>query len=34
MIKKTLFFIAIIILTLGTASYAKADDPKGLILPV
>ena len=30
MIKKTLFFIAIIILTLGTASYAKADDPKGI----
>jgi ammonium transporter, Amt family len=28
MIKKTLFFVAIIILTLGTASYAKADDPK------
>jgi Amt family ammonium transporter len=28
MVKKTLFFLAIIVLTLGTASYAKADDPK------
>jgi len=28
MIKKALFFIALIILTLGTANYAKADDPK------
>jgi ammonium transporter, Amt family len=28
MIKKTIFFIAIIVLTLGASSYAKADDPK------
>jgi ammonium transporter, Amt family len=30
MIKNTLFFMAIIILTLGTASNVKADDPKGI----
>jgi ammonium transporter, Amt family len=30
MIKKTTYLIVLLILTFGTASYAKADDPKGI----
>jgi ammonium transporter, Amt family len=30
MIKKSIFYIALLIFTFGTASYAKADDPKGI----
>jgi hypothetical protein len=29
MINKTILFVVLLILTFGTASYAKADDPKG-----
>jgi ammonium transporter, Amt family len=30
MIKKSIYFIVVLILAFGTASYAKADDPKGI----